>query len=105
MRSAIAESAPWPYCPPAHLEQPSSDPTFDVVRQRIARFARDGLLDIGARILWTSWQSDARPAWDDAGFSAVEVYGPQLIGLAAMFCPGAGINPDAMDFCLLCWEL
>jgi hypothetical protein len=34
-----------------------------------------------------------------------EVYGPNIIGLAAMFCPPRGLGATERDFQLLCWEL
>ncbi len=105
MKTAVAVAAPWPYGSPGNLEAPPDELTFDVLVGRIARFARDGLLDMGARILWRPWQTDMRPAWDNPGFNVTEVYGPNIIGLAMMFCPASGIGAEEVDFRLLCWEL
>jgi hypothetical protein len=105
MKVEVAGDSPWPYGAPSSLEPPSAPLTFEGLVQRLARFSRDGLLDIGARVLWAPWQKGAPPAWDDLGFHVTEAYGPDVVGLAMMFCPQSGLDATDLDFRLLCWEL
>jgi hypothetical protein len=101
----VASSPPWAYGPPGNLFAPTEKVTFDGYVQRLSRFSREGILDMGARVLWFPWQRGDAPTWSDVGFSITETFGPDVVGFAMMYCPEVGIEAEEVDFRLLCWEL
>lgn len=102
----LAASQPrWRYGPPGSLAPPPPRQSFESFVDRLARFSRDGVLDMGARVLWYPWQQDIRPS-GEPGQIVTETFGPDVIGLAMMFCPDRGrLEAEEIDFRLLCWEL
>lgn len=97
--------APWPYGAPGNLARPSGDRSFRAFVDRLAKFSRDGLLDMGSKVLWFPWRENVQTT-KDFGHIVTETFGPDVIGLAMMFCPPVdGIDAEEVDFRLLAWEL
>lgn len=95
---------PWAYRDSALLGEPEARPTIASVCRRLALFKRDGIIDIGSRLLWHMWGVDDVP--EDVGNVITRAYAPSLISLGCM-CGGDPSlpRPTELEFRLLCWEL
>ncbi len=101
----VGGASPWPYGPPGQLAAPVVDQPFDDFLERLSKFSRDGLLDMGSRVLWYPWQHDIPPTHSPAEV-ITNCYGADVLGYAMMFCtPTAGLDAEEVDFRHLAWEL
>jgi hypothetical protein len=101
----VGGASPWPYGPPGQLATPVVDQSFDDFLERLSRFSRDGLLDMGSRVLWHPWQHGIPPTHAPAEV-ITNCFGADVIGYAMMFCPPvAGLDAEEVDFRHLAWEL
>jgi hypothetical protein len=100
---------PWPYEASKvlnHLRHPVTGPEFIA---RVRRFSRIGLLTLGTRFLWHTWNHDETikaSTLDAIGHRITMAYAERVMMLAATF--GNDHNrpgPSEVEFRLLCWEL
>lgn len=96
------ERPPWPYAGTS-LDGPAERPTFALLARRLARFDRDGLIQMGTRVLWFMWQHDVPM---DRGNVVTRFATPWLIALSCVYGGRADRpRPSEQEFRLLCWEL
>ncbi|WP_148273329.1 hypothetical protein [Stigmatella aurantiaca] len=100
---------PWPYSASKVLSRPKRELSTDDVIKRLRRFSRNGLLKMGAEILWYAWNhSDVleNGAPGSIGNFITRTYSERLITLAGAFASSHNrAEPAEVDFRLLCWEL
>ncbi len=106
----LSLTPPWPYSQSRVLTKPPREYTLPVVLARLERFNRDGVLDMGSRLLWFAWHVQ-NASMDLNGDEAIphlvmRVNAAPLMTLAAMYCRKKGREDiDERDFRRLCWEL
>jgi len=100
---------PWPYAASKvlnPLRHPVTGPEFIA---RVRRFSRIGVLTLGTRFLWYTWNHDetVKAATPEAiGHRVTMAFAERVMMLAAIF--GSDYNrpdPSEVEFRLLCWEL
>lgn len=90
------------------LSPPSRRMTTDGVIQRLRRFHRDGLIQVGAHLLWNFWENPRLVGTDSfrVGNYVTRMYAERIIVLACIFAsPCNRPWPTIVDFQLLCWEM
>jgi len=101
-------SPPWPYSASSlnELHRTVTGPEFI---QRVRRFSRLGILTIGTRFLWHTWNHDETITSDTPeaiGHRVTMAYAERVMMLAAIYATDhQRAEPNEVDFRLLCWEL
>ena len=101
---------PWPYEASSgvlnRLRRPVTGAEFI---QRVRRFSRIGILTLGTRFLWHTWNHDEtlKPDTPEAiGHRLTMTYAERVMALAAIYSNDhQRPDPTEVDFRLLCWEL
>ena len=87
------------------LPRPAQGRSFAALASRVALFGRDGVVDIGSRMLWHIWDHSEELDHNEFGTALVRGGALPLIALGLMFgATGTRPCPTEVEFRLLCWE-
>jgi hypothetical protein len=87
------------------LPRPPPGRSFAALASRVALFGRDGVVDVGSRMLWHIWDHSEKLDPNELGTAIVRAGALPVIALGLMF-GSAGIRPcpTEVEFRLLSWE-